>query len=115
MGKGFILSLKSSGFNIFASGDSGECQDHLTISDGDGTPLMEKTCGSLIPQTIIDHGFITSTSNMVQLRFISDHVNTRQGWSISWSAVIPGDIVKTQVLNVVRGGFTKQNRRGSYI
>ena len=58
--------------------------DHLTIMDGDGTTLMEKSCGSSLPAAI------TSRSNNVKLMFITDRSDIESGWSLNWTAVTPG-------------------------
>ena len=59
--------------------------DHLTITDGDGTTLMEKSCGSSLPANI------TSATNAIELIFSSDHFDSgNSGWSANWSAVTPG-------------------------
>ena len=59
--------------------------DHLTITDGDGTTLMEKGCGSSMPANI------TSATNAIELIFSSDHFDSgNSGWSANWSAVTPG-------------------------
>ena len=58
--------------------------DHLTIMDGDGTPLMEKSCGSSLPADI------TSRTNIVKLVFSTDGATTKTGWSVHWTAVTPG-------------------------
>ena len=83
--EGLILSLKFTAFDI--EYDSTCRYDHLTITDGDGTTLMEKSCGSSLPSDI------RSTSNIVKLVFITDGSirGTRTGWSVSWSAVTPGE------------------------
>ena len=59
--------------------------DHVTITDGDGTTLMEKSCGATLPANI------TSTSNIVKMVFSTNGWGTRSGWSVSWSAVTPGE------------------------
>ena len=59
-------------------------KDHLTITDGDGTTLMEKSCGSSLPAPI------TSRSNKINLIFITGSLNSRFGWSASWSVVTLG-------------------------
>ena len=83
--QGLILSLTFSAFDIHSSGS---CKDHLTITDGDGTTLMEKSCGNSLPTKI------TSTSNTVNLLFsTNDYDNGNFGWSVNWSALTPG--VKT--------------------
>ena len=60
--------------------------DFVRITDGDGTILMEKSCGNTLPADI------TSTSNIVKLVFSTDGSGTGwTGWSVSWSAVTPGE------------------------
>ena len=58
--------------------------DYLTMTDGDGTTLMGKTCGTSLPPNL------ASVSNSVNLLFKTDSTNSRQGWSVSWSAVRAG-------------------------
>ena len=81
--QGLILSLQFTAFDIEADSTCG--YDHLTITDGDGTTLMEKSCGNTIPAAI------RSTSNIVKLVFITDGGITTTGWSVSWSAVTSGE------------------------
>ena len=81
--QGLILLLQFTAFNI--ESHSTCSYDHLTITDGDGTTLMEKSCGTTIPDDI------TSTSNIVKLVFSTDSGYTMPGWSVSWSAVTPGE------------------------
>ena len=83
-------------------------RDHLRIEDGDGTSLMDRTCGSSDSYIIIgDYGQsiganlppnILSTSNVVKFIFVSDPLDaddynsisgSRGGWSVSWRAVSP--------------------------
>ena len=86
MEEGLILSLQFTAFNIAPwCGSTCDC-DHLTITDGDGTTLMEKSCGTTLPADI------TSTSNIVKLVFSTDGTGvTMSGWSVSWTAVTPGE------------------------
>ena len=80
--EGLAVFLEFTAFNVEYSPT---CRyDHLTITDGDGTTLMEKSCGSTLPAAI------TSTSNMVNLVFNTDSITTKTGWSLSWSTVTPG-------------------------
>ena len=58
--------------------------DHLEIIDGDGEILLEKSCGSVVPEGIV------SSSNTVKLSFQSDTGNTLSGWRISWCQIVPG-------------------------
>ena len=99
--QGLVLSLQFTAFDIYTNyiyNGSPVCTDHLSITDGDGTMLMEKSCvfnkayvviggestGSSLPPDI------TSTSNIVNLVFSTDGRTTSPGWSVSWSAVTPG-------------------------
>merc|ERR1712025_1562392 len=103
MGEGLILSLHFTAFDIEDGDEDSDCYDHLTITDGtitirnetirnetirtiiDGPTLMEKSCGNSLPANI------TSTTNIVKLVFKTDYSGTRPGWSVSWSAVTPGE------------------------
>ena len=72
-------------FTAFNVEYSSTCRyDHLTITDGDGTILMRKRCGTILPNKL------TSRSNIVKLKFHTDASGGRAGWSLSWSAVTPG-------------------------
>ena len=81
--EGLILLLEFTAFNI--QYDSICLNDHLTITDGDGTTLMGSRCGSNPPNTF------TSRSNTVNLVFSTNWAATWTGWSLSWSAVAPGE------------------------
>jgi len=98
--EGLVISLHFTAFNIVTS--SFNCPyDHLTITDGDGTTLMEKSCGpnSQDSDGNIEIGGqnigtplppnITSRSNVVKLHFKTDYLFASIGWSVSWSAVAP--------------------------
>ena len=79
------MSLQFTAFDIdFCSGGNCNC-DHLTIMDGDGTTLMEKSCGSSLPAAI------TTRTNTVRLAFSTDSDITESGFSLSWTAVTLGE------------------------
>ena len=59
--QGLIISLQFTAFDIVYHHSCG--WDHLTIIDGDGTTLMEKSCGYSLPPAIL------SRSNLVNLVF----------------------------------------------
>ena len=89
--KGNILSIEFTAFDVE---HSSSCDyDHLTIIDGDGTRLMEKSCGS-DGNLVIGNQTITSTlppaikswSNSVNFLFVTDGSSSRSGWSINWTA-----------------------------
>ena len=73
--------------------------DHLTITDGDGTTLMEKSCGrsgnpwmDVIGGQEIGSSLppnFRSRSNSINITFSTDGSDTKTGWSFSWSAETP--------------------------
>ena len=54
--------------------------DYVTITDGDGTPLLGKSSGNALPATVV------SRTNTVDIKFRTDHSRNHAGWNISWSA-----------------------------
>ena len=90
--EGLILSLQFTAFDI--ESDPTCRYDHLTITDGDGTTLMEKSCGNSLPAAI------RSRSNVVNLVFSTDGGATYSGWSVSWSAVTPGECQQCNLVNL---------------
>ena len=79
--KDLVVSLEFTAFNVESSPT---CRyDHLTILDGDGTVLMEKTCGTSLPNSI------TSRTNTMKLLFHTDRGGARAGWSARWRAATP--------------------------
>ena len=81
---GKILRLEFTHFAV-ESKDDGTCPyDYVTIKNGDGNTLMEKTCGLSLPAAI------TSTSNTVEIHFHTDHDVSKSGWKLTWRAVTQG-------------------------
>ena len=61
---GKILRLEFAHFDV-ESKDDGTCPyDYVTIKNGDGNTLMEKTCGSSLPAAVNS----TSNTNIVLIR-----------------------------------------------
>ena len=90
---GKILILEFTFFEVVGELQS-ECQnfDFVKIIDGDGTTLMDKSCGFFLEDPSSSWYFqlpavITSDSNTVEIIFHTDGYDTRTGWSLSWSAV----------------------------
>ena len=100
--QGMILSIEFLAFDI--DFDPVLCDlncncDHLTITDGDGTTLMGKSCGSSLNSSTIFEGrligsslppAIVTRSNSISITFKTGSLGSRSGWSISWKAVTPG-------------------------
>ena len=87
--EGLILSLEFNAFDVHEyTPVLDPCpRDHLTIVDGDGTILLQKTCGTTLPTSI------RSRSNLINIIFFADSSDAATGWNISWSAVEPGDLL----------------------
>ena len=80
--EGLIVEMQFTAFDV--ESDSTCKYDHVTIKNGDGTTLMEKTCGSSLPAAV------TSTSNRVEIYFHTDDDYSFSGWRLIWRAVTPG-------------------------
>jgi len=82
--EGLVLRLEFTAFDVE---DDGSCAyDHLEIVDGDGTILMDKTCGDALPPVFM------SNTNQVDLIFKTDSSVTKSGWAVKWSAVSPSKL-----------------------
>ena len=97
---GKILRLEFTHFAVWAC-DITTCPcDFIKITDGDGTTLMDNSCGysSVTPSSSVYFlpPIITTVSNRVEIFFHTDAIGTMTGWattgwSLSWSAVTPGE------------------------
>ena len=91
---GKILRLEFTSFAVYACGVTCSC-DFVKITDGDGTTLMDNSCGysSIDPSHSMYFlpPIITTRSNRVEIFFHTDGSGTTTGWSLSWSAVTPGE------------------------
>ena len=100
---GKILRLEFTHFAVWAC-DIATCPcDFVKITDGDGTTLMDNSCGySSDPSSSLYFlpPIITTRSNRVEIFFHTNAYYTRTGWSLSWSAVTPGE--KALMFNSVR-------------
>ena len=90
---GKILRLQFTHFAV--AGDPSSCSsDYIKVTDGDGTTLMDKSCGtsSHIPASswYFQPPSITSNTNMVEIFFHTDETYGAAGWSLTWIAVTPG-------------------------
>ena len=98
---GKILRLE---FTHFAVSWASPCGDYVKIIDGDGTTLMDNSCGDSSSDPSSSGYFlrpiITTRSNRVEIFFHTDGSDTRTGWSLSWSAVTSGE--KALMLNSIK-------------
>ena len=95
---GKILRLEFTAFAVLVGGDITTCTaDFVRITDEDGTTLMDNSCGysDRDPSSSIyfQPPIITTSSNRVEIFFHTNGAGTRTGWSLSWTAVTPGEEV----------------------
>ena len=86
--EGLVVAMQFTAFDV--ESHSTCYYDHLTIKNGDGTTLMEKTCGSIAWNQDSLPAAVTSTSNTLQIYFHADDSYSKSGWSLTWRAVTPG-------------------------
>ena len=93
---GKILRLEFTAFAVYIGGSITTCPtDFVRITDGDGTTLMDNSCGysdrdpssSLYFQPPI----LTTKTNKVEIYFHTDHRWKRSGWSLRWTAAAEGE------------------------
>ena len=102
---GLILSIEFTAFDIKqVTGARGQCHsDYLLVTDGDGTVLLEKSCGWPGRLQLGDERVdlpvppkMKSRSNTVNFIFsvaelLPGYVSAFRGWSVRWRADIHGD------------------------
>ena len=83
--EGLVVAIEFTAFDVESYYWASTCTfDHVTIKNGDGTTLMEKTCGSSLPAAV------NGTSNTVEIHFHTDGSVSNSGWRLTWRAVTPG-------------------------
>ena len=101
---GKILRLEFTSFDVYGVPSACESGDYVRITDGDGTTLMDNSCGYSFLDPSSSYYFlppiITTRSNRVEIFFHTDSSRTDPGWSLSWSAVTPGE--KALMLNNIK-------------
>ena len=96
---GKILKLEFTAFAVYVGGSIDTCPtDFVRITDGDGTTLMDNSCGysdrDPSDRYYIRLPIITTKTNKVEIYFhTSDDpiVSTSTHWSLRWMAVAEGD------------------------
>ena len=93
---GKILRLEFTAFAVWVGGDINTCTaDFVRITDGDGTTLMDNSCGYLDRDPSDSYYFqppiITSKTNKVEIYFHTNDNNATSGWSLRWTAVAEGE------------------------
>ena len=93
---GKLLRLEFTLFDVWWTGSN--CQeDYVKVTDGNGTTLMDNSCGfsSTDPSSFwyFLPPILTTGSNRVEIFFhtsIHPDAYSPPGWSLSWSAMTPG-------------------------
>ena len=101
--EGLVVAIEFTAFDVESHST---CDyDHMTIKNGNGTTLMEKTCGSSLPANV------TSNSNIIEIYFHTDGSSSKPGWSLTWRAVTPGAQVSLFTQNCPQKRQKKQIRQ----
>ena len=92
---GKILRLEFTHFAVWTCGNIATCPcDFVTITDGDGTTLMDNSCGysDIDPSSsrYFQPPIITSFTNTVEIYFHTNDEDARSGWSLVWAAMAAG-------------------------
>ena len=90
---GKILRLEFTAFAVFVGGSITTCtDDFVRITDGDGTTLMDNSCGySDQSDLYFQPPIITTKTNKVEIYFHTNDNNATSGWSLRWTAVADGE------------------------
>ena len=93
---GKILRLEFTAFAVsWVGGTINTCTaDFVRITDGDGTTLMDKSCGfshsDPLRSTFIQLPNVTTKTNKVEIYFHTDESFAKSGWNLTWTAVAEG-------------------------
>ena len=106
--RGKILRLEFTHFAVIVCGSITACScDYVKITDGDGTTLMDNSCGYSSEDPSYSLYFqpptITTSTNTVEIFFHTNIDHTRVGWSLSWIEVTPGlkDLIQTALKSFI--------------
>ena len=85
---GKILRLEFTEFEVWCT------DDFVKITDGDGTTLMDNSCGNSDFDPSSSYYFqppiITSFTNTVEIYFHTDDDYAQPGWSLGWTTLAAG-------------------------
>ena len=100
---GKILRLEFTHFAVWICGNIATCScDFVKITDGDGTTLMDNSCGYSDRDPSDPYYFqppiITSFTNTVEIYFHTNDEDARSGWSLVWAAMAAGGCLTSSCL-----------------
>ena len=92
---GQIIRVQFTYFAVYKTGSVDDCRgDHVKVTDGDGTILMDKSCGystsSLTSSSYFLPPVILTNTNAVQVHSRNYGGYTNRGWRLGWGMVVPG-------------------------
>ena len=106
--EGLIVAMNFTAFDLQSLDQHSTCsREYVKITNGDGTTIMEQTCGPFdsrgnyigvftgYPPVNIGSSLpaaVTSKSNIVEILFHTDRSlqGKHSGWRLTWRAVTPG-------------------------
>ena len=108
---GKILRLEFTAFDVNVVRSIDPCiDDFVRITDGDGTTLMNNSCGYSNDNYYPSHflyfkppPIITTNTNKTVIYFHTNSARASSGWSLTWTAVAEGECCH----RVFVPGFTK--------
>ena len=88
-----ILRLEFTAFAVHSNSDCCCFYDFVRITDGDGTTLMDNSCGYSDPSDsyYFQPPIITTKTNKVEIYFHTNEWDAKPGWSLRWTAVAEGE------------------------
>ena len=100
---GKILRLEFTAFAVYVGGSITTCPtDFVRITDGDGTTLMDNSCGysdrNPSDSWYFQPPIITSFTNTVEIYFHTNDEDARSGWSLVWAAMAAGGCLTSSCL-----------------
>ena len=106
---GKILRLEFTHFAVAGSPSSCQEYDFVKITDGDGTTLMDNSCGNsdLDPSSsfYFQPPFMTSFTNTVEIYFHTDDWGAVAGWSLDWTAHTAGGCLNILLLEFYSSAY----------
>ena len=102
---GKILRLVFTHFDVYACHNISTCPcDFVKITDGDGTTLMDNSCGysdrDPSNSAYFQPPIITSFTNTVEIYFHTNDEVAKQGWSLDWTALAAGGCLNILLLEI---------------
>lgn len=104
---GKILRLEFTAFAVYVGGNMITCPyDFVRITDGDGTTLMDNSCGFSNRNPSSSYFFqppiIMTKTNKVEIYFHTSDSFAKSGWNLTWAAMAEGSKYSDLISGTVR-------------